>query len=424
MAEAAAAGPAPKLVDELGDLLFQSYFLALLCEEAGAGDLAEVVDGDHRQADPPPPARVRRRGRRRRPARCAATGSRSSATDEGREGIFHDVPGVLPALLYARKVQRRASAVGFDWHAWDGAWSDLVDELGELREALDAGAGGARRARAGRPRRARGRRPPVRGGQRRPAGQRRSRAGAAGGRRAASATASSARQLWPDRRRELGRARSGCPGRLVPAGEAARRSGSSGTASRRRPSEPRARGPARVRPAGARCRPRLPLGVEQPDGPITVLAAAGRLTIANSGPGWACWTGRVRLRRPPPQEVNGRRIYRRGDPATPGVTAFWRGSAPPTTSPCASFEHADRLVTLELYYCDPATPFGDERHGGEPAGADARGGLHPGAAGGEAGGGRGAVQAAGRAAPGDHLRGRSPAATWTTRRHSSSTCSD
>jgi uncharacterized protein YabN with tetrapyrrole methylase and pyrophosphatase domain len=28
--------------------------------------------------------------------------------------------------------------VGFDWHAWDGAWGDLLDELRELREALDA----------------------------------------------------------------------------------------------------------------------------------------------------------------------------------------------------------------------------------------------------------------------------------------------
>jgi hypothetical protein len=45
---------------------------------------------------------------------------------------------VLPALLHARKVQRRASAVGFDWHAWDGAWGDLAEELRELRDALDA----------------------------------------------------------------------------------------------------------------------------------------------------------------------------------------------------------------------------------------------------------------------------------------------
>jgi tetrapyrrole methylase family protein / MazG family protein len=44
---------------------------------------------------------------------------------------------VLPALLHARKLQRRASAVGFDWPAWDGAWVELADELRELRTALD-----------------------------------------------------------------------------------------------------------------------------------------------------------------------------------------------------------------------------------------------------------------------------------------------
>ena len=36
------------------------------------------------------------------------------AEQEGREGVFHDVPETLPALLYARKVQRRAAAVGFE----------------------------------------------------------------------------------------------------------------------------------------------------------------------------------------------------------------------------------------------------------------------------------------------------------------------
>ena len=34
---------------------------------------------------------------------------------EGREGIFHDVPRALPALLEARKVQRRAAAIGFEY---------------------------------------------------------------------------------------------------------------------------------------------------------------------------------------------------------------------------------------------------------------------------------------------------------------------
>ena len=49
-----------KLLDELGDLLFQTVFLALLLEERGSGDLAEVARGI-READPPPSARLRRR---------------------------------------------------------------------------------------------------------------------------------------------------------------------------------------------------------------------------------------------------------------------------------------------------------------------------------------------------------------------------
>ena len=43
VADAALAADDAKLVDELGDLLFQTFFLALLLEERGAGDLATVA---------------------------------------------------------------------------------------------------------------------------------------------------------------------------------------------------------------------------------------------------------------------------------------------------------------------------------------------------------------------------------------------
>src|SRR3954466_6991857 len=44
-ADAAGRGDDEKLVDELGDVLFQVHFLALLLEERGAGDLGEVAEG-------------------------------------------------------------------------------------------------------------------------------------------------------------------------------------------------------------------------------------------------------------------------------------------------------------------------------------------------------------------------------------------
>jgi uncharacterized protein YabN with tetrapyrrole methylase and pyrophosphatase domain len=45
VADAALRGDAPKLLDELGDLLFQVYFLSLLLAEAGQGGLEDVARG-------------------------------------------------------------------------------------------------------------------------------------------------------------------------------------------------------------------------------------------------------------------------------------------------------------------------------------------------------------------------------------------
>ena len=47
VADAALADDDEKLVDELGDLLFQVYFLALLLEERGQGDLESVARSIH-----------------------------------------------------------------------------------------------------------------------------------------------------------------------------------------------------------------------------------------------------------------------------------------------------------------------------------------------------------------------------------------
>ena len=57
---------------------------------------------------------------------------------EDRAGIFHQVPETLPALLLAKKVQRRAAAVGFEYPSAAGAFSDLDDEVRELRRELPA----------------------------------------------------------------------------------------------------------------------------------------------------------------------------------------------------------------------------------------------------------------------------------------------
>jgi MazG family protein len=140
VADAALADDRAKLLDELGDLLFQVYFLALLLHEQGAGDLEAVARAVHDKL-------VRRHPHlfgeveARTAGRVRENWERIKREQEEREGVFHDLPGTLPALLYARKVQRRARAVGFEYPDVEGALADLDDELRELKEAI-AEAGG------------------------------------------------------------------------------------------------------------------------------------------------------------------------------------------------------------------------------------------------------------------------------------------
>ena len=136
VADAALAEDDEKLLDELGDLLFQVYFLALLLGEKGYGDLESVARGIHTKL-------VRRHPHVFGDAEATSAGAvrqrweKIKREQEAREGVFHHVPEALPALLYARKVQMRAAAVGFEYPDLAGALGDLEDELAEVKAELD-----------------------------------------------------------------------------------------------------------------------------------------------------------------------------------------------------------------------------------------------------------------------------------------------
>jgi MazG family protein len=139
VADAAIGGDDAQLADELGDLLFQVYFLSLLLQERGSSDLEHVARLVHEKL-------VRRHphvfgdAEARTAGRVRERWEEIKRTDEEREGIYHHVSESFPALLYARKVQRRAASVGFEYPDTAGALTDLDDEVRELKEAL-AGAG-------------------------------------------------------------------------------------------------------------------------------------------------------------------------------------------------------------------------------------------------------------------------------------------
>ena len=126
------------LLDELGDVLFQVYFLSLLMEERGAGSLAAVAEHCRQKL-------IRRHphvfGAVDDPRREASTSEevldnwRQIKRDEREQTneIFSELPENLPALLYARKLQQQAANSGFDVE--DVPYESVETELGELKRA-------------------------------------------------------------------------------------------------------------------------------------------------------------------------------------------------------------------------------------------------------------------------------------------------
>jgi MazG family protein len=138
LADAAQRRDDGKLLDELGDVLFQVHFLSLLLEERGAGSLADVAE------------HVRQKLIRRHPHVFGETEVANAgevlknwdaikSTEAGREpGIFGEVPENLPSALYARKVQRRAASTGFDMR--DVPFDAVAGQLEALESAAEGDA--------------------------------------------------------------------------------------------------------------------------------------------------------------------------------------------------------------------------------------------------------------------------------------------
>jgi uncharacterized protein YabN with tetrapyrrole methylase and pyrophosphatase domain len=148
LADAANAGDDAKLLDELGDVLFQVHFLSLLLEERDAGDLAAVAEHCRQKL-------IRRHPHVFADVEVATAGEvlanwdQIKAGEAGREpGIFGEVPENLPALLYARKIQRRAASAGLLEGAPEAPARDARDaHFHDVGEQLFAAVDEARRLR-------------------------------------------------------------------------------------------------------------------------------------------------------------------------------------------------------------------------------------------------------------------------------------
>ncbi|GAB3781357.1 nucleoside triphosphate pyrophosphohydrolase [Spirosoma horti] len=131
----------PEIRKELGDIQLHLVFYAKIASETGQFDMADVLNGvcdklisrhPHIYAD--------------------ATGSKVVAETEeqvkanweqlklkeGNKSVLGGVPGSLPALVKAMRIQEKARGAGFDWDEKEQVWQKVEEEMQEFKAEFNA----------------------------------------------------------------------------------------------------------------------------------------------------------------------------------------------------------------------------------------------------------------------------------------------
>lgn len=139
VADAIAEADGPATSEELGDLLFLAFFLAVRHEQEGGATPTEILRGNIAKMIARHPHVFEA------PKELDTQGVlRQWEERKRREGGEHasllgKSPKALPGLLQAFRVQEKAAAVGFDWERVGDVVAKLKEEVGEVEHAIAAG---------------------------------------------------------------------------------------------------------------------------------------------------------------------------------------------------------------------------------------------------------------------------------------------
>jgi tetrapyrrole methylase family protein/MazG family protein len=135
--EAIDAASTPMLKEELGDLLLQVVFHAVIGEEHGKFTIDQIIDSLNDKLI------------RRHPHvftdlkvkdidQLIENWDRIKKMEKGtaRQSALSGIPSHLPALLKAQKISEKAARVGFDWSHVDEVFAKVLEELKEFEETM------------------------------------------------------------------------------------------------------------------------------------------------------------------------------------------------------------------------------------------------------------------------------------------------
>jgi tetrapyrrole methylase family protein/MazG family protein len=138
--EAIEAADYPHLLEELGDLLLQPVFHAVIAEEKGEFTMDDVLDAINEKL-------VRRHPHvfggeliETSQAQIASWEKiKKEEKGEQRRSAISGISPQLPALMQAQKVSEKAARAGFDWDETDQVFAKVMEELHEFEEAMLSG---------------------------------------------------------------------------------------------------------------------------------------------------------------------------------------------------------------------------------------------------------------------------------------------
>jgi len=126
--EALQAGDDTRLREELGDLLLQILFHAVIAEERGAFGMHDVAEGFV----------TKMQGRHPHLYGDGVKQSWETMKAKKRVSLTEGLPAGLPSLHRAFRLQDRAAGVGFDWPDTAGPLDKVREELREVEQELGA----------------------------------------------------------------------------------------------------------------------------------------------------------------------------------------------------------------------------------------------------------------------------------------------
>ena len=133
--EAIESGDMKALKEELGDLILHVLFQAKLAEKENYFNLSNVLT-DISSKLVNRHSHVFSKGEN--PNDGNISWEQKKKLEKDRKSVLEGVPQSLPSLTRARRIQEKASSVGFDWKKLPPIWDKINEEISELKEAIDA----------------------------------------------------------------------------------------------------------------------------------------------------------------------------------------------------------------------------------------------------------------------------------------------